>query len=121
MRISDWSSDVCSSDLVLERDQPLIMIHGQHRIEITIHALSEKTVCRIWAISQDIFRESLVDSRFDDGAVFGTKKSVVTCMRIQSQNGDAGLWNPKIFFQASVHHPQLGQDHFFAQGVGDIL
>src|SRR3546814_17607309 len=31
MRISDWSSDVCSSDLVLKRDQHRLAISGKRR------------------------------------------------------------------------------------------
>src|SRR3546814_8595936 len=31
MRISDWSSDVCSSDLILERMHGGIRLAGQHR------------------------------------------------------------------------------------------
>src|SRR3546814_18880412 len=33
MRISDWSSDVCSSDLLLERLRPVIAAHGVLRVK----------------------------------------------------------------------------------------
>src|SRR3546814_20469637 len=42
MRISDWSSDVCSSDLVGEFDKPRYV---QYRGEICTHSRSRKTGC----------------------------------------------------------------------------
>src|SRR3546814_7625932 len=40
MRISDWSSDVCSSDLTAHTAHPLAWEGGQHHIQRQLHHLS---------------------------------------------------------------------------------
>src|SRR3546814_428672 len=52
MRISDWSSDVCSSDLVVQPEQPLDRALIQIRREIA-ERLEAKGLCLEWNASAD--------------------------------------------------------------------
>src|SRR3546814_980255 len=63
MRISDWSSDVCSSDLILDDGDGETILHRRHRIEEL--ALG---------VQRDVRRREPVDP--DDGRA-ADRKSVV--------------------------------------------
>src|SRR3546814_8746658 len=69
MRISDWSSDVCSSDLAVEAaDEELALGHQQHALPIGLHGLARRRVqpaeaapvenCRLGRIAEEIGRAS---------------------------------------------------------------
>src|SRR3546814_1283702 len=115
MRISDWSSDVCSSDLHIRRRRQCDdgsdassradshLLH--HRLErwrlYSQHAASD-------AAGFDYFRFHVMDCR--DNAQFGSSRFWVECSRPSSKTGmksRSGLYQPE---QASAPEMVVASD-----------
>src|SRR3546814_6855779 len=82
MRISDWSSDVCSSDLGADGDFGPLRLHGFHEADSVraavapFHALQDHVVARLQRQMQMRHHARLAGDRLDERWI-GDRKSVV--------------------------------------------
>src|SRR3546814_5675275 len=108
MRISDWSSDVCSSDLIAPRPSPLLFENGRPDLEVHSTHSAHSTHAARHARRRGLVFGHFRDSRFggDEQARDGSRvlqRSTDDLGRID----DAGLHQVFIDFKSEEHTSEL--------------
>src|SRR3546814_10606041 len=77
MRISDWSSDVCSSDLTYQRADRLPILDGRRRVRLGRHDVGDELAAKVNLVRlRDVARDE-DDLRSEERRV--GKECVSTC------------------------------------------
>ena len=102
----------------LEGSQSLVVVHGQHGIIVLKGSTAEEAVGGIGAVGIDAFLIGLLDGRREDGLFLFSQESVVACMGVESQHGNAGTGDKEVTAQGSMEDAELLQDAFGGEAAG---
>ena len=94
----------------LERSEPLVVVHGQHRVVAGIASVSEEPVGRKRSESQHAAGHGLGHGRTDDLLLLAAQQPSVARMGIERQHGDARLDDTEVAAQRRAQRVERTAD-----------
>ena len=82
--------------------------------------MSEETVGCVWSEGTYAVVRQLLDGRYDNLLLLASQQSVVACMRIERQHGDARVRDAEVAFQRIVEYRSLLYDALFGYSRSNV-
>jgi hypothetical protein len=98
-----------------DRDQALVVVHGDHQVVLLCRGLSEDGVCGKWATYIHAMLLGHIDGGLNDALLFIAKSSIFRGVGVQAAHGDARLIDAQLSTSVmakvdGVKHAADGQD-----------
>lgn len=96
-----------------ERGKALVVIHGEDGVEVFVGMVAEEAVSGVRPKAEDVLAFQLFESGDDDVFFFCAKQSVVACVWVEGEDGDARVGDVEILVERLVKDAELLGDAVF--------
>ncbi len=103
-----------------ERNEPLVVIHGQYAVEFSVAAVREESVCAVRSVCRYAFETGTLYSRCYYLLLFASEQAAVSGMGIEAEHGYARRSYREVAYERTVHHAYLFENVFRSDPCGDL-